>query len=86
MATGELALKTGNYSNAIRELTRARKLNPRLPVFFSLGEALRKSGDREIDPAKKRAAYLKAIGSYRAAKSPTATAYADELEGRLKEL
>jgi HEAT repeat protein len=84
MMQGELALKAGRLDAAIRDLLRARKLNPKLPVYFALGEAHRKLGDRESDRARRRDAYTKAIEFYQKATDKRAAAYAAELSEQLK--
>jgi tetratricopeptide (TPR) repeat protein len=85
MTSGEIALKSGRIDQAIKELSRAHKLDSKLPVFFSLGEAYRKLGDREADKSKQKDAYEKAINFYGRAHDKRATAYAAELSERLKE-
>ena len=85
MASGELALQSGKYAKAIEELRRAQKLDPKLPVFYSLGEAYRQMGDHTIQAARQRAAYRQALGYYRRSRDRRAKAYVLELEERLKE-
>jgi HEAT repeat protein/tRNA A-37 threonylcarbamoyl transferase component Bud32 len=85
LTAGELALKAGRLDAAARELTRAHRLNPRLPVDFSIGEVYRKMGDAQKDLVKRNEAYKKAIASYRKAKDHRGISYAAELEMRLNE-
>jgi serine/threonine-protein kinase len=85
MTAGEIALKSGRIDQAVKELTRAHRLDPKLPVQFSLGEAYRKLGDRETDKGKQRDAYEKAISFYGKARDKRAASYAAELSERLKE-
>ncbi len=85
MTAGELALRTGKVEVAIGELERARKLNPKLPIYFSLGEAYRKRGDTESDAGKQRAAYQRAIEHYQKSRDKRGAAYAAELTERLGE-
>jgi serine/threonine-protein kinase len=84
MTSGEIALKAGRFDVAIRELQRAHRLSAKLPVFFSLGEAYRKLGDRETDHVKQQDAYTKAIVAYQKAHEKRAATYAAELQERLK--
>ncbi len=85
MSTGDVYLTAGKYEAAIRELQRAHKLDGKLPVFFALGEAYRKLGDRETDKARQKDDYGKAISWYKRAREPKAKSYAAELAERLKE-
>ncbi|HEX2573242.1 MAG TPA: hypothetical protein VH877_27075, partial [Polyangia bacterium] len=85
MASGELALQAGQYAKAIEELHRAQKLDPKLPVSFSLAEAYRQMGDHTINSARQKAAYRQALGYYRRSRDRRAKAYVQELEERLRE-
>jgi serine/threonine-protein kinase len=80
MANGELALKTGKYDVAIRELERAHRLNPKVPVAYSLGEAYRKLGDQESDHEAQLKSYRKAVQYYKKSRDKRAAATASELE------
>jgi HEAT repeat protein len=80
MANGELALKTGKYDVAIRELERAHRLNPKAPVAFSLGEAYRKLADGESDHEAQLKNYRKAVQYYKKSRDKRAAATASELE------
>jgi hypothetical protein len=84
MTSGELALKTGKLDVALRELSRAHRIDPKLPVAFSLGETYRKMGDRETDAAKQRDLYSKAVSFYAKAHDKRAASYAAELSERIK--
>jgi serine/threonine-protein kinase len=85
MSTGDVYLTAGKYEAAIKELSRAHKLDGKLQVYFALGEAYRKLGDRETDKAKQRDHYGKAIAWYKRARDPKAKSYAAELAERMKE-
>jgi serine/threonine protein kinase/HEAT repeat protein len=80
MTNGELALKTGKYDVAIREFERAHRLNPKVPVAFSLGEAYRLLGDREPDHEAQLKDYRKAVQYYKKSRDKRAAANASELE------
>ncbi|MSP63097.1 MAG: hypothetical protein EXR72_22720 [Myxococcales bacterium] len=84
MTSGEIALHKGRYDSAVKELLRAQKLNPKLPVFFSLGEAYRKLGDGETSPGRRKDYYRQAVRSYQKSRDRRAAAYASELSDRLK--
>jgi serine/threonine protein kinase/tetratricopeptide (TPR) repeat protein len=80
MANGELALKTGKYETAIRELEKAHRLNPKAPVAYSLGEAYRKLGDQETEHEAQLKSYRKAVQYYKKSRDKRAAAIASELE------
>ena len=65
-------------------MQKAHKLDPRLRIYFPLGEAYRKQGDNERDANRQHAAYAKAIAAYGKANDPRAKSYAAELQERLK--
>jgi tetratricopeptide (TPR) repeat protein len=84
MTSAEIALEAGRYDAAVSGLQKAHKLDPRLRIYFSLGEAYRKQGDNERDVNRQRAAYAKAIAAYAKANDPRAKSYAAELQERVK--
>jgi HEAT repeat protein/tRNA A-37 threonylcarbamoyl transferase component Bud32 len=84
MTSAEIALKSGRYDAAIAALQKAHRLDPRLRIYFSLGEAYRKQGDNESDAKKQRESYARAIAAYAKAPDPRAKSYAAELQERLK--
>ncbi|MSP62752.1 MAG: hypothetical protein EXR72_20960 [Myxococcales bacterium] len=84
MSSGSLALRAGKYERAINELQKAQKADRSLPVHFPIGEAYRKLGERETDPAKQKSYYQKAITSYKSSDDKRAAAYAVELGDLIK--
>lgn len=84
LAAAELYQQSGKYDRAAREMEAARKLDPKLPLYFSLGEAYRHWADGEHDLTKQKKLVQKAIDAYKKAKDPKAQAYIEELKERLQ--
>jgi HEAT repeat protein len=84
LAAAELNLQNGKYDRAAREFEAARKLDSKLNVAFSLGEAYRRWADTERNLDRQKQLVKKAIDAYKKARDPRAKAYIEELKERLE--